>query len=54
VLHVVLFIPRDPMSLVLPMIVFTIAVYPLLVLFLNVVFRVEKPVSRDFAGGAAR
>lgn len=54
VLRIVLFIPRDPLTLVLPMIIFTIAVYPLAVLFLNLVFGVQKPVRRDFAGMPAR
>jgi rod shape-determining protein MreD len=53
-LRIVLFIPRDPLTLVLPMIIFTIAVYPLVVLFLNLVFGVQKPVRRDFAGMSAR
>lgn len=53
-LRVVLFIPRDPLTLVLPMIIFTIAIYPLAVLFLNLVFGVQKPVRRDFAGMPAR
>ena len=53
-LRIVLFIPRDPLTLVLPMIVFTIAIYPLAVLFLNLVFGVQKPVRRDFAGMSAR
>ncbi len=53
-LRVVLFVPREPLTLLLPAIVFTIAVYPLVVLFLNLVFGVQKPVRRDFAGMSAR
>jgi rod shape-determining protein MreD len=53
-LRVVLVIPRDPLTLVLPMIVFTIAIYPVAVVFLNLVFGVQKPVRRDFAGMAQR
>lgn len=54
VLQVVLFIPRDPLAMVLPMIVFTIAIYPLAVLFLNLVCNVQKPLRRDYAGVSGR
>lgn len=53
-LRIALFVPREPLTLLLPMIIFTISVYPLVVLFLNVVFGVQKPVQRDFAGMSAR
>lgn len=53
-LRIVLFIPREPLTLVLPMIIFTIAIYPLAVLFLQLVFGVQKPVRRDFAGMPSR
>ena len=53
-LRVALFVPREPLTLRLPMIVLTIAIYPLAVLFLNLVFGVQKPVRRDFAGMSAR
>lgn len=53
-LRVILFIPRDPLVLVLPMVMLTIAVYPLVVLFLNLAFGVQKPLKQDFGGMSAR
>ena len=53
-LRVILFIPRDPLPLVLPMVVFTIAVYPFAVVFLNVAFGVQKPLKQDFGGFSVR
>lgn len=49
-LKFLLFIPRDPLTMLLPLVALTILSYPIVVLFLNYVIGVTKPVRRDFAG----
>ncbi len=54
VLKFLLFIPREPLTMILPMLVFTVACYPVVVLYLNYVFKVAKSIRADYTGIGAR